>query len=427
MSTQLIDRFDQSLGYHPSVIPIDIRLGITSSGGPISEQRKLRWGILGCSKVAHDFTQALKYLRWNGLPHEIVAVGSRCNNRAAEFASLHGISRSHSYEELCKDNSVEIVYVASLHPYHREHAEMALRNGKHVLVEKPMTMKSTDAQYLYDLGKELNLFVGEGMWTRFFPAVEWARQRMGDDTSDAENSTIGKVRVVQSNFNIDGCDVGPYPTDTIFHKDSGGGSAWCILPYIVAASLLPFESNEPERIAANGIIATGEYADEVGDLAMGMTLTFDNGCSFTLSENRSPPGDKSIASGVCGYLAESSEISVYAGRKGRITINSPAHCPTSVTVKYKSKGRGNGSTSEHSNESADNCTSTMTFPLPENTPEIEQSRGMKLPNSMGFIYEAEAVRRLIAVGCTSFPQWTPDESVACLRIIEEMIQQVQCA
>ena len=32
-----------------------------------------------------------------------------------------------------------------------------------------------DAQYLYDLGRALNLFVGEGMWTRFFPAVEYVR------------------------------------------------------------------------------------------------------------------------------------------------------------------------------------------------------------------------------------------------------------
>jgi hypothetical protein len=57
--------------------------------------------------------------------------------------------------------------------HNKEHAEMVLQCGKHVLVEK--TMSSADAQYLYDLGRALNLFVGEGMWTRFFPAVEYVR------------------------------------------------------------------------------------------------------------------------------------------------------------------------------------------------------------------------------------------------------------
>jgi dihydrodiol dehydrogenase / D-xylose 1-dehydrogenase (NADP) len=417
MSVEQVNEYDPALGYHPSVIPLDIRLGITDHN-----QKKLRWGILGCSKVAHDFTQALKFLRSKGLPHEIVAVGSKSRNRAVEFANLHGLYRSHSYAELCDDSEVDIVYICTLHPYHRDHAEMALRSGKHVLVEKPMTMKSIDAQYLYDLGRELNLFVGEGMWTRFFPAVEWARQQMGED-ENAGDPKIGTVRVVQSDFNIDGSDVGPYPTDSIYHKESGGGVAWCVLPYVVAASMLPFGSKTPERIAASGILPTGDHAGEVGDLAMGMTLVFDN--DDRSNETEGPPNEKSIASGLCSYLAESSEVSVYAAQRGRITINSPAHCPTSVTIKRKLKGRGNGTTSDQAGEANDNNTATMTYPLPENTQEIEQSGGIRFPNSMGFIYEAEAVRRLIGAGYKSFPQWTPDESVTCLRIIEEMLKQVK--
>ena len=54
-------------------------------------------------------------VRSNGLPHEIVAVGSRCVDRSAKFANLHGLQRSHgSYAELCADD-VDIVYIATLH------------------------------------------------------------------------------------------------------------------------------------------------------------------------------------------------------------------------------------------------------------------------------------------------------------------------
>ena len=154
-SATTVDAYDPALGYHPSAIPLDVRLGLTSppshQSAPDVNKRPLRWGILGCSKVAHDFAQAQKFLRSNGLPHEIAAVGSRSMKRAEEFAALHKIPHAHgSYEEICNDATVDIVYVASLHPYHREHAELALRNGKHVLVEKPMTMKASDARFLYD-------------------------------------------------------------------------------------------------------------------------------------------------------------------------------------------------------------------------------------------------------------------------------------
>ena len=443
------DEYNAALGYHPTVPPLDIRLGITSPPPTKDPQQLLRWGILGCSKVAHDFAQALKFLHSKGLPHCTIAIGSRCTERALSFGLQHSIPNVHgSYEALCADTTVDIVYVATLHPHHKTHAEMALKNGKHVLIEKPITMNATDAKYLYDLGKELNLFVGEGMWTRFFPAVEWTRCHLVEkerkeeisvvdngDIAIANNSIvpIGQVRVVQADFSIDGTDVGLYPTDSLFATELGGGSAWCVLPYIVAATMLPFENKVPERIAANGIVPNDEG---VGDLAMGMTLTFSTGSSKNGSEaaeaTNLPEDIAAIASGLCSYLAESSEITMYAAKGGRITVESPAHCPTSATIVRKSAGeRGNGesSNSSHSNGNGNGNGNeignvTVHFPLPESTPEIEESGGIKLPNSMGFIYEAEAVRRLIAAKQISFPQWTPEESIGCIRIIEEMLRQV---
>ena len=191
-------------------------------------------------------------------------MGSRTLVRANWFARVHDIPTTYgSYEELCQDPYVDIVYVASLHPDHKDHAVMALRHGKHALVEKPMTMRAEDAELLYEMGREKNLFVGEGMWTRFFPAVEWTRYHFGkvdrggyneyskavynDYIKDvAVQGTIGNVRVIQADFSIDGQDVGPYPTDSLYSKDLGGGSAWTLLPYVEGASMLPFGKKEPD-------------------------------------------------------------------------------------------------------------------------------------------------------------------------------------
>ena len=154
-----------------------------------------------------------------------------------------------------------------------------------------------------------------------------------------------------------------------------------------------------------------------GDIAVGVTLTFDNGDGAGGGDG-GPPGGMSIASGVCGYIAESSEEAMYAARGGRITLHGPAHCPTSATIRRKSAGRRNGCSEDGDSEVR------VEFALPSVIPEIESSGGFKMPNSIGFIYEAEAVRRLIESGQGSFPQWTPLESVACIETIEEVLSQV---
>lgn len=219
---------------------------------------------------------------------------------------------------------------------------------------------------------------------------------------------------------VDGDDVGPYPTDSLYATELGGGTAWVLLPYVVGASLLPFNGRLPDRIAANGIVPAD--AHDVGDVAIGMTMTFviDN----EEQQQSSLPGNQAIASGVCGFIAESKEETMYAAKHGRISLNGPAHCPTSAALTRKSSGRGNGATSGSDGEhSAQPNTITGEFPLPASTKEIEDSGGIQMPNSMGFMYEIEAVRRLIAAKHYTFPQWTPEESVNCIKIIEKILSQ----
>jgi predicted dehydrogenase len=143
------------------------------------------WGILGTGHIAGVFAAAL---RAEGL--RIAAVGSRRENGARAFAERHGIPAAHgSYEALVADPSVEVVYVASPHPFHAEHAELALRAGKHVLVEKPFTMDAAEARRVVDLAAELGLVVLEGMWTRFLPHMVRLREILA-------TGLLGEVRSV---------------------------------------------------------------------------------------------------------------------------------------------------------------------------------------------------------------------------------------
>ncbi|MEO7236893.1 MAG: Gfo/Idh/MocA family oxidoreductase, partial [Lapillicoccus sp.] len=95
----------------------------------------LKWGILGPGGIANKLAEAVT----DFTAGSVVAVGSRDQSRADEFAARHGIPRAYAgYEQLVADDEVEAVYVASPHSGHREHALLAIAAGKHVLIEKAL-------------------------------------------------------------------------------------------------------------------------------------------------------------------------------------------------------------------------------------------------------------------------------------------------
>ena len=133
---------------------------------------QLRWGILGPGGIADMFTNDLAT---GG--HLVTAVGSRSLESAQAFATAHGIPNVHgSYAELVADPEVDIVYVATPHPFHAEQAILALNAGKHVLVEKSFTLNQAQARAVVDLATEKKLVVLEAMWTRFLPHMVRIRE-----------------------------------------------------------------------------------------------------------------------------------------------------------------------------------------------------------------------------------------------------------
>ena len=72
---------------------------------------------------------------------KFVAVAEWKLDQAKKFAQRHGIPKAYGgFEQLAQDPEVEIVYIAIVNPYHYSMAKLMLENGKHVLIEKPMTL-----------------------------------------------------------------------------------------------------------------------------------------------------------------------------------------------------------------------------------------------------------------------------------------------
>lgn len=221
----------------------------------------LRWGVIGCGRVSHDFTQALKHVP----TATAVACAARSEDSAKAFAEKHGIAKAYgNYDELLADDAVDIVYVGNIHIFRRTIGEKCLMANKHCLLEKPFACTAEDARYLINLAKERNLFMMEGMWTRFFPAVEEARRLV------LEEKKLGEVVSIFSDFNFNASDSDEYPTSFLYQHGLGGGASLLVAPYPLAAATLFFEGRTPDHMKV-----VGQFDKQTGvDLQGAMVISF---------------------------------------------------------------------------------------------------------------------------------------------------------
>lgn len=133
----------------------------------------LRWGVLGAGWIAAQMADS-----FHGTSQRVVAVGSRDLGRAQAFVDEHSPgARAHGdYASLAVDTEVDVVYVASPHSEHLEHALLAIDAGKHVLVEKPMAPTADEARQIVAAARAAGVFCMEAVWTRFLPHIDVLRQ-----------------------------------------------------------------------------------------------------------------------------------------------------------------------------------------------------------------------------------------------------------
>lgn len=219
--------------------------------------KKIRWGIMGCGGIANKFASDLPLSKHG----ELVAIGSRSGSKAEQFAARHGGVRAcGSYEELAADPAIDVVYVATPHPYHLDCALLAIRSGKHVLCEKPIALNAKQTRRMIAAAAKRGVFLMEGMWTRCFPAMVRLRQWLAE-------GRIGKVLAVEADFGIR-FKVGP--EHRIYNPALGGGALLDLGIYPVSLASMIYGA-QPETIvstvhkAATGVdnhaVITFRYAD----------------------------------------------------------------------------------------------------------------------------------------------------------------------
>lgn len=126
----------------------------------------MKIAILGAGNIARKMADTI-----NGLKEtELYAVGSRSIEKARAFAEEFGALKAYgSYEELVKDDAVDLIYIATPHSRHYEDCMLCLENGRNVLCEKAFTANADQAKRVISYAEGKGLFVSEAIWTRFLP------------------------------------------------------------------------------------------------------------------------------------------------------------------------------------------------------------------------------------------------------------------
>lgn len=195
--------------------------------------KKLKWGILGPGNIARDFSKALN--RVNG---EVYAVASRNKERAEKFARENNVKKAYgSYDEIIKDNDIDVVYIATPHSNHYEYIIKSLNNNKHVLCEKAITVNERELEEALKIAREKNLVLEEAMTLFHMPLYEKVIKKIN-------NEDLGKVNMVQVSF---GSFKEYDENNRFFNLDLAGGALLDIGTYALSFARY-FLSSMPEEI-----------------------------------------------------------------------------------------------------------------------------------------------------------------------------------
>lgn len=261
------------------------------------EERKIKWGILSTGRIAKIFIDGLKHV-----PNcEAFAVGSRNIEKAKKFAEENGVVKFYgSYEELVKDPDVDVVYIGAPHTYHFEYTMLTLKNGKHVLCEKPLAMNKKEVELMIKKAEEKNLFLMEALWSRFLPNIQKVKEII-------DSGELGRIKLLTAYFAFRSVGDSKHRH---FNKELGGGSLLDIGIYNVFLSLLLL--GLPKKINA---IAGMRETD------------VDTTCSFTFQYER-----ETLAVMFSSFAAQTPIIAEIHCEKGKIFLEHVWFCPSAIKI-----------------------------------------------------------------------------------------------
>ena len=126
---------------------------------------KIKWGIIGSGNIADAFAHSVKYCQ----DSDLVSVFGRNEEAVKQFSSKFTIKSYTNLDSFFTSDEIDAVYIATPHSSHFTYSLEAIRNNKHILCEKPLTMNYLESMTLLSLAKEAKVFLMEAYMYRTHP------------------------------------------------------------------------------------------------------------------------------------------------------------------------------------------------------------------------------------------------------------------
>lgn len=239
-------------------------------------------GIIGTGWIAEKMAITVQ-----GMPKvEVYAVASREQARAEAFAKEYGVRCAYdSYLEMLEDENVELVYIASPHSHHYEHAKACILKNKPVLCEKAFTATAWQTEEILSLAKEKKVFITEAIWTRYMPLSQTVCDLL-------ETGIIGRPQILS-------CNLG-YPVwekDRMQKAELAGGTLLDLGIYPINFASMVFGSDIKD------IVSSCTKTESGMDAQNSMTFIYTDGRMAVLHSSMLAKTDRqAVVSGDKGHL-----------------------------------------------------------------------------------------------------------------------------
>ena len=264
--------------------------------------KHVKWGILGCGKIASKFASDLNLV----VGAEKYGAASLDKNRAHSFAEKFGFTRHFNSYEALVQSDVDVIYVATPHGFHFQHVKLCLQHGKSVLCEKAFTLNAKQLDYLINLARQKNIFLMEAFWTKFLPHYR--------KTFDLiKQGALGAIHTVSADFGFKSPEPKP---QRLYDPKLGGGSLLDIGIYPVFLTLDLF--GEPDQLTA----VMNPYSTGV-DEQIAISFSYKNGMIASLNSS---------------FAVDTPVEATLNGTLGRIHLANRFHNPSSVVTIVREEG-----------------------------------------------------------------------------------------
>ena len=238
--------------------------------------------IIGAGWIAEKMAASLAPLP----DYRVYAVASRSRQKAEAFAKNWGIEKAYgSYDQLVDDPLVDLVYIATPHSHHYDHAMLAVSHHKAVLVEKAFTANARQCEALLAAAQSEGVFLTEAIWTRYMPLSMKVIELMN-------SGVIGEPRVLTATL----CYSMEHK-ERIVRPDLCGGALLDLGVYVLNFARMYFGTDITRTVTNCLMGPTGV------DLHESISLTYRDGKMANLQAGALCLNDRQgIISGTEGYI-----------------------------------------------------------------------------------------------------------------------------